>query len=210
MMRLFAVDHFLERFILFVLFGSAVIIFSTYALSLMRRIQPFGYLIFHAVFFFGIFLLRRKRHSGPVLQSIAPFKAAEIKKHPLIMIMGGALAIFLISSLFLGFFVPPNNWDSMSYHLSRVGYWRQHGTLAPYAIQDMRQLYLLPNAEILLLWPIVFLKSDVLAFLPQWVSYVGVMGLVFLLARHLEFSLFPSLFSAFIWASCTEIMLEAT
>lgn len=210
LMGLFGADQLFERFILFTLISSALIIFSTYVLSLMRQIQPFGYLMFHTVLFSGVFFLVKKRFTGLVPQTIIPFRASEIKKHPLIGMMGMALGVFLITSLFLGFFVPPNNWDSMSYHLSRVGYWLQNKTLASYLVQDTRQIYLLPNAEILLLWPIVFLKSDVLAFLPQWISYVGVMFLVFLIARHLNFSLFPSLFSAYIWASCTEVMLEAT
>ncbi len=154
--RFIETDRLLERFILFVLAGSAVIIVSTYFLSLIKQIQPLGYLIFHTVLFFCIFLFKPKRHPASVLASGMPLDFGEIKKHPLIVIMGAALVIFFVVSFFLGFFVPPNNWDSMSYHLSRVGYWLQNRTLSPYLVQDTRQLYLLPNAEILLLWPIVF------------------------------------------------------
>jgi len=209
-MRFIEADRLLERFVLFVLGCCAIIIVSTYILSLMKQIQPPGYLIIHAVFLLGLFLLRRKGYPAFIFPTGVSFDFGEIKKHPLIAVMGFALVVFLITSFFLGFFVPPNNWDSMSYHLSRVGYWLQNKTLAPYQVQDTRQLYLLPNAEILLLWPIVFLKSDVLAFLSQWLSYIGVISLVFLMARYFKFSLFSSLFSAFVWASCTEIMLEAT
>src|SRR5438067_198174 len=37
---------------------------------------------------------------------------------------------------------PPNTWDSMTYHMSRVVHWQQQASLAPYATHIVRQLHL--------------------------------------------------------------------
>jgi hypothetical protein len=49
---------------------------------------------------------------------------------------------------------PPNTWDSMTYHLARVAQWSQHGTIANYPANTVRQLYQPPFAE----WAILHLQ----------------------------------------------------
>lgn len=56
----------------------------------------------------------------------------------LILLMTGCVA--LVSA--------PNNWDSMTYHLTRVLNWMDHHSLRNYPTHDQRQLYLGPWAGI--------------------------------------------------------------
>lgn len=51
----------------------------------------------------------------------------------------------------LALYVPPNNHDSMTYHLARVGYYLQQGSLKSYPAANIRQTVFPANAEILML-----------------------------------------------------------
>ena len=80
---------------------------------------------------------------------------------------------------------PPNTWDSMTYHMSRVMHWIQNGTVAFYPTYIARQLYQPPLAE----WVITHLQllsgGDYLANLVQWFSWIGCLITTSLIAREL-------------------------
>lgn len=61
----------------------------------------------------------------------------------------GAVLGLLGLRLAVGLVAPPNNFDSMTYHLPRVMHWLQHHTLAPYPTAELRQLYLPPGSALL-------------------------------------------------------------
>jgi hypothetical protein len=48
----------------------------------------------------------------------------------------------------LALITPPNMYDSMTYHMSRVVHWIQNGSLAHYPTSIGRQLFLPPGAEL--------------------------------------------------------------
>lgn len=57
----------------------------------------------------------------------------------------GALVTALVGAVAV--LSPPNNFDSMAYHLTRVAHWAQSGSVAFFATNDERQLYMLPWSE---------------------------------------------------------------
>ncbi len=61
---------------------------------------------------------------------------------------------------------PPNNFDSMAYHLPRVAQWAQNHTVAFFATDDPRQLYMPPWAEY------AALHLQVMAGTDQWLNLV--------------------------------------
>lgn len=65
---------------------------------------------------------------------------------------------------------PPNNWDSMTYHMARVANWVQHRTVAHYQTQILRQLYLGPWSEFAVANVQIFVGSDRLAGSVQFIS----------------------------------------
>jgi hypothetical protein len=73
----------------------------------------------------------------------------------------------------LAFAAPPNNWDSLTYHLPRVSHWIQDRSLAPYPTSIPRQLTLPPGAEILLTHLRLLSGSDRTLPLLQWAAWVG-------------------------------------
>src|SRR5438876_2162587 len=50
------------------------------------------------------------------------------------------IALIVIAVGVVGWVSPPNNWDSMTYHMSRVLHWIQNGSVANYPSHILRQL----------------------------------------------------------------------
>jgi hypothetical protein len=107
------------------------------------------------------------------------------------------LSILSAVPLFLALILyPPNNWDSMTYHLSRVEHWIQSGNLGYYPTSIDRQLFSQPFPEYIVLHLRLLTNSDFLSALGQYVSLFGSAVLAFLIARLFTKSLFASMISA--------------
>jgi hypothetical protein len=106
--------------------------------------------------------------------------------------------------------IPPNNFDAMTYHMARVGYYLQHGGLDSFSTANIRQTVFPANAEILILWQAVLLHNDHAAALVQWFSWCGTILAVYALARLLAFSCRNSLFAALAFACFPEVVLQST
>jgi len=82
------------------------------------------------------------------------------------------LAIVGVTAL-IAWLAPPQTWDSLNYHLSRVAHWAQDRSLRPFAtgieVQNSRS----PGAELLVLQLYVLAGGDRLANLVEWFAMVG-------------------------------------
>jgi hypothetical protein len=96
-------------------------------------------------------------------------------------LLGGVIALGAVT-LAVAVIAPPNTWDSMTYHMSRVMHWMQSGSLAHYPTNVIRQLYMAPWAELAILHLQLLGGDDRFANLVQWscmaTSVVGVSLLV--------------------------------
>lgn len=81
--------------------------------------------------------------------------------------------------------VPPNNWDSMSYHMPRVVNWIQNHSVAHYPTNYTPQLYQPPWTEFAIMHFQILSGSDRFANLVQWFSMIGCLIGVSLLAKRL-------------------------
>jgi hypothetical protein len=94
--------------------------------------------------------------------------------------------LFLCFSTFLtAVIAPPNNWDSMTYHMSRVVHWLQNGSVRHYPTHILRQLELNPWAEFAITQFQALSGNDRFANLVQWFSMVGSLIGATLIARQL-------------------------
>lgn len=84
-----------------------------------------------------------------------------------------SIIVILAITGFVAVFSPPNNWDSMTYHLSRVMHWVQNRSVAHYATHELRQLYQNPWAEYAVAHLSILSGSDYLVNLVQWLSMLG-------------------------------------
>jgi hypothetical protein len=57
-----------------------------------------------------------------------------------INIQGCFFFVLCAVTVYLAFVMVPYNWDSMTYHLSRIAHWSQNGSVAHYATNIIRQL----------------------------------------------------------------------
>jgi hypothetical protein len=80
---------------------------------------------------------------------------------------------------------PPNNYDSMTYHLGRVVHWIQNHSVQHYPTNIDRQLFMPPWAEFAITHFYVLSGGDRLANSIQWLSMLGSIVGVSLIAKQL-------------------------
>jgi hypothetical protein len=96
----------------------------------------------------------------------------------------GLLTICVIT-LLIALIAPPNNWDSLVFHMTRVANWVQNGSVRHYQTYTDRQLYPAPFAEFAILQFQLLTGGDRFANLVQWVSMIGSLTAVCLIAKRL-------------------------
>lgn len=87
------------------------------------------------------------------------------------------LLVFLSGSLY-----PPNTWDSMTYHLSRIGYWFQNQNVSFYFTNNARQDYQPPLAEFAIMHMASLAGNWDIAFLLQFAAWLGLVIVIYHLA----------------------------
>jgi hypothetical protein len=125
------------------------------------------------------------------------------------------LAVAVIASclyeLLLVVSAPPNNWDSLTYHLARAAAWAQHGGVywIPNPPTDrMNEFQPLAEQQILMLF--VATGRSALFALPQFVAGCAAALGVYAVARRLGNPARAAAFAALLFASFPLVALEAT
>lgn len=116
----------------------------------------------------------------------------------------------VLLELVLALAVAPNNFDSMTYHLSRAAYWLQFHTIEQFPEATARQGTFPPNAEILSAWTMMLTKGDRFAQLVQWAAMLGTAGSVYCWARMLAWGRQAALFAALVFAMVPLVVLQAS
>ena len=174
------------------------------------------FLIVYCILLACVWLLWR--HSGKPSLS-GPFSEGKwtvwrelpfIKTKPALYLLAIGIVIIYLGNAILIITTPQHTYDSMTYHLSRVGYWLQHGTLAPWFTPNPRQTTFPPNAELGSLWTVLFWGSDQLTGFVQWFSALAASTAIFGIARLLGANRKYSLFAALIWLSYPAVLLQST
>jgi hypothetical protein len=110
-----------------------------------------------------------------------------VRTDPLTMLFVALLAAGLAYELALALIVPPNNWDSLTYHLTRVAGWHQaHGVHWIADAPTGRINEFQPLAEQLILFLFVS-GSTALYALPQYVAQLAILAAVYGTARRLGY-----------------------
>jgi hypothetical protein len=95
-----------------------------------------------------------------------------------------AVLVIVVAEALVAMLAPPNTWDSMTYHMSRVAHWTQRASVEHYPTFIQRQLYMPPLAEFMILTLYLLGRGDRLANLVQWAAMMGSLVGVSLLARQ--------------------------
>ena len=116
----------------------------------------------------------------------------------------------LLITLAIALISPPNNWDSMTYHMSRVEYWIQNKAIYFFKTNNPRQNILSPFSEFIILHFQVLSSSDIFANLVQWISLVISMATVSLICKEFGLSRRLQLIAAFFICSLPIVLLQAS
>jgi hypothetical protein len=151
-------------------------------LSIFQWITVLGLVIAWTVPIVGcVFWLRHKKTAGDrVILPGLQFPHSWWNRFLLLII-----CVVLVTTAIVAWVTPPQTWDSLTYHLSRVAHWAQDRSIWHYATGIDRQTSMPPGAEELILNSYVLTQSDRLAAFPQWFSMVGSLIGVSLIAYYL-------------------------
>jgi 4-amino-4-deoxy-L-arabinose transferase-like glycosyltransferase len=98
----------------------------------------------------------------------------------------------------------------MSTHLSRVGYWLQHGSFFPWPTSRVLQLIYPLDAQLQMYWTVLFIHSDALVGFVQWTAALACGVGIFALARFLGWSRPQSAFAALVFPGFPLVLLQST
>jgi hypothetical protein len=152
------------------------------------------------------------RRGRPALPCRAALPAVRrVVSDPVAALFLAGVLVLLAYELVLALTAPANNWDSLTYHLSRVVAWMQHGGLyrIPNAPTPRMNEYQ-PLAEQQVLYLFVSFGGGALFALPQYLAQLAILVAVYGAARRLGFDARPAACSAFLLATFSLVALEST
>lgn len=121
-----------------------------------------GWIVFQVILFMLYLRLKRKNIITNEIKGIVSF----IVKEPVLILIGGFVLILSVITI-------PYNWDSMTYHLARLNYWRQYQSAAHYSTNIVRQITSPVLAEFVNLHVYVLMNgNDIFLQLLQSISYI--------------------------------------
>jgi len=188
--------------------AGAEIVAMTLVLSAADAVGAAGYTIFQAVLLAGTavawHLRGRPRPPIPRIEVVAG-----ARRNPIVAVLAVAVAVALVYELFIAVATPPNNGDSLTYHLTRAAAWLRHGGLYRIPHGQPEENDFPPNAEIQILYTFAFLHRDTVAALTQWFAQAALIVGIFGCARRLGFPRASSLFAALLVPSLSLVALES-
>lgn len=170
--------------------NGTLILLVTEGLSVFQSLTLWPLASFWAVIFiFNMALVHRHKAGRPVL-----------KLEPLDRLVLVAVALIVTVTGIIALISPPNNYDSLIYHMTRVAHWAHNGTVANYPTHNFKQLVIQPFSEYAILQSYILSGSDYFSNLVQWnsmiASLVGVSLIAGLLGGSQRVQLFAALFAA--------------
>lgn len=159
---------------------GAGLIFVTQALSVLDAIRFPVVLVgwSMAAVLSGVWCVRNLRRGG-----LAPPRWRDIPWFSWALVAG--MAAIALTVALVALVAPPNNWDSMVYHMSRVMHWIQNGNVAFIPTHILRQNHQNPGSETIILHLQLLAGGDRFANMVQWMSMAGCVVGSSLIARLL-------------------------
>ena len=88
------------------------------------------------------------------------FDTQWIRREPVLALLTLSTALFYAFAFVQVILIPQNNMDSLSTHLSRIGFWFQHGSFFPWQTTMLNQVWYPVVAQLQTYWTLLFLGSD--------------------------------------------------
>ncbi|MFT5388300.1 MAG: 4-amino-4-deoxy-L-arabinose transferase-like glycosyltransferase, partial [Candidatus Omnitrophota bacterium] len=180
-----------EQFVVAAVMCGFLVTFSIELLNVFKCITLVGLSCFWVLIdIVLVYILINKKGS---FRLDTPVKFTGVQKFQL----SGIIFILACVAL-IAFIAPPNNWDSLTYHMSRVAHWSQNKAVDFYPTQVYRQNEYAPWAEYVITQVYILQDSDRLVNFVQWFSLflctIGVSSIAKLLGQRREVQLMAAFF----------------
>jgi hypothetical protein len=190
------------------LLASAEVIGLTEVLSLLGQVSAAGYVAGEALLLaaaLGAWHLQGRPR--PPLRRLG--LQTGIRVHPLLAVLGLVVGCTVVYQAVLVFATPPNNWDSLSYHLSRAAAWYQRHRVEYVSSHTERENAFQPNSELEILYTFAFAGRDTAAAATQLLAEFAVLLGVYGCARRLGFARPAACLASLLTATLAEIALQS-
>jgi hypothetical protein len=121
-----------------------------------------------------------------------------------------AAGVIFLLVFIQGMVYPPNNWDSLTYHMARIPNWLSQNSLAPYPTHIIRQIYQPPFAEYMIMHADVLNRGDVFSASIQFFFFVFGLTAVSGIVKSLGLNRYYQLLAVFLCATLPEALLQAS
>jgi hypothetical protein len=118
--------------------------------------------------------------------------------------------LIILPLILLSIFLPPNNWDSMAYHLSRVEHWIQNKNIYPYPTNIVRQVLTSPLSEYIIANFQILTGTDAFSNLVQFASFIFVLFVGTLIFSLLKIGMKGQLFLLLALLSIPMMLFQAS
>ena len=189
------------------LIGWAGVVGLGEVLSLLDLVGRTGYVVGDALLLVAFASLWHVR--GRPLPQLPSPRLGALRAHPQLAALGAVVVAAVGYQAFLVVATPPNNYDSLTYHLPRVVAWLQQGHVGYFDAATARANAFPGNAELGILYTVALLGRDTLAALPQFLAELTVLACVYGTGRRLGFGRPAAVFAAFLTATLSQFALQA-
>ncbi len=117
---------------------------------------------------------------------------------------------FTILLLIQGIIYPPNNWDSMTYHMARIAHWVMNESIEPYPTHIYRQIYQPPLAEWIIAQVCILNKTDYFANAIQLFFLLATLGVVNQIMLQFNSSKKTRIWASIIAFTTPSVFMQAT
>lgn len=149
----------------------------------------------------------------PAQPSLRPFLSAgrDVLRDPVVALPAAAVGIGFVYSAVLAIATPPNDYDTLWYHLSKAAFWRQeHGVGYVERANDLRLDVFTPGAELVSGWAMTLSGDERFAALFQLFGLAATMLAIAGIARRLGLDRRAAALGALLFASLPVVVLQAS
>jgi hypothetical protein len=131
----------------------------------------------------ALIIWRKQILAGAIIQLSAWWRGVKLGTGERYLLAG--ISFYLVVLFLIAIISPPNNNDSLQYHMARIIHWIQNGNLGYFRVAYLPQLFNPPAAEILLMHNFLLVGGDQLVNLVQWTFMNASLVVVSLIAKRL-------------------------
>lgn len=196
-------------FLYLLLTAFAQIIISFEILSLFNQISSKSFILCNSVFFiFSIILFFINQNILYKFKFDKNEIICAIKQDKILKFLSICFIIFMIFQLITILFIPVQYGDALYYYLPRCTEWIQRGSLNHYTTADIRELIMPVNMDLLYCWKLLFTHSEKGIAFFSYISFIGLIYVMYNFLKELHFPVKSILWSIFIISSFALVDIE--